>query len=681
MADLEQVKTQIEGLRREINRHNYLYYVQDAPELSDSEYDALMRRLKELEETYPQFLTSESPTQRVGATPSAAFATVHHPRPLLSLGNVFDDGELRAWYGRTVKLIGARPHDFVCEYKMDGLAVALIYENGTLVCGATRGDGSTGEDITQNLRTIRSLPLSVPPGAPKRFEVRGEVFLPKAGFEKLNRERSAQGLPLFANPRNAAAGSVRQLDPRVAASRALDLYIYALGWVEGGEVPATHQETLAYLSNLGFKINPANALALGLDDVAAYYARSAAARHSLPYEVDGVVVKINQTALQEELGEVGREPRWAVAYKFPAIQGRTVLREIRVSIGRTGTLNPYAVLEPVNVGGVTISRAALHNEEDIRRKDIREGDVVFIQRAGDVIPEIVGPTPEAVVRPDRALPFNLLGKLTGDRKDVPGCPSCGAEVVKFAGEVMYYCPNAACPAQGHERLVYFASRSGMDIEGLGEKAAALLLERGLVRDIADIYSLKDRRSDLLEVERMGEKTVDNLLGAIEKSKSQSLPRLINALGIRHVGEETAELLSSHFESLEALMGANLGELEAIYSIGPRIAESIGAFFRNPDNRRIVERLEQAGLNPRTDVRAAEAKTLTGLEFVITGRLESLGREQAEARIRALGGAAKGDVGKKTTYLVVGVEPGSKLARAAKLGIRQISEVELLEMLG
>ena len=679
MTDFEQAKEQVEELRREINLHNYLYYAQDAPEISDAEYDVLMRKLKGLEAAYPQLLTASSPTQRVGAAPSATFDTVRHSRPLLSLGNVFDEGELRAWYERTLKLIGMRGHDFVCEYKMDGLAVAVTYENGVLVRGATRGDGTTGEDITRNLRTIRSLPLTVTPGAPARFEVRGEVFLPKAGFEKLNHERAAQGLPLFANPRNAAAGSLRQLDPRVTASRALDIYIYALGWVEGGEVPATHWETLAYLGSLGFKINPANSLARSLDEVAAYYARSAAVRHSLPYEVDGVVAKLNQVALQEELGEVGREPRWAVAYKFPAIQGRTVLQEIRISIGRTGTLNPYAVLEPINVGGVTISRAALHNEEDICRKDIREGDTVFIQRAGDVIPEIVGPTPEAVVRVGRNPPFDMQRKLTVDGAG-PVCPTCGAEVVKFEGEVMYYCPNASCPAQSHERLVHFASRGCMDIEGLGEKVASMLLERGFIRDIADVYSLKDHRAALLEVERMGEKTVDNLFGAIENSKSRPLHRLLCALGIRHVGEETAELLATHFESLDTLMGASPADLEAIYTIGPRIAESVDAFFRNSDNRHIVERLKQAGLDPKTIRRTTDALPLAGCEFVITGRLEGMSREQAEGRIKALGGAAKGDVSKKTTYLVVGTEPGSKLSKAVKLGIKQIGESELMDIL-
>ncbi len=680
MTDLTQAKTRIEELRREINRHNYLYYAQDAPEISDDEYDALMRELKGLEDEYPQFLAKESPTQRVGTAPLAAFGEVRHPRPLLSLGNVFDENELRAWHERTLKLIGLREHDFVCEYKMDGLAVAITYENGALIRGATRGDGTTGEDITQNLRTIRSLPLSVAPCAPKRFEVRGEVFLPKAGFEKLNRDRAEQGLPLFANPRNAAAGSLRQLDPRITASRALDIYIYALGWAEDGDIPDTHWGSLAYLSELGFKVNSANATAQNLGEVVTYYNRSVAARHDLPYETDGVVIKINQTALQDELGEVGREPRWAVAYKFPAIQGRTILKEIRVSIGRTGTLNPYAVLEPIIVGGVTISRAALHNEDDIRRKDIREGDTVFIQRAGDVIPEIVGPTPEAVKRLGRNKPFDLECKLTSDEDGRPKCPACGAGVAKPEGEVMYYCSNVACSAQSLERLIHFTSRVGMDIEGFGEKVAAMLTARGFVSDIADIFFLSQRRDALLQVERMGEKAVDNLLNAIEKSKAQPLPRLINALGIRHVGEETAELLSAKFGSLDALMMASLEELKAIYSIGPRIAESVCAFFKNSANRNIIEKLKQAGLNPQYNRHSESEKPLAGLEFVITGKLESLSREQAEARIKAMGGAAKSDVTKKTSFLVVGTDSGSKLEKAKKLGIKQINESVLLNIL-
>jgi DNA ligase (NAD+) len=683
MASLRQVQERIEELRREIDRHNYLYYVKDAPVITDAEYDALMRQLKQLETDFPQFLTTESPTQRVGAAPLTAFGTIRHPRPLLSLGNVFDNVELEAWYGRISRVIGNRNSDFACEPKMDGLAVAITYVKGKLTVGATRGDGTTGEDVTQNLRTIRSLPLSVSGDIPERFEVRGEVFLPKSGFQKLNRERAEQGLPLFANPRNAAAGSVRQLDPRVTATRQLDLYIYSLGWSEGRAMPETHLETLDYLSSLGFKINPANRMATDIGEAENYYANLTEHRHNLPYEADGVVIKINQLRLQEELGDIGREPRWAAAYKFPAIQGRTLLKEICVSIGRTGTMNPFAILEPISIGGVTISRAALHNEEDIRRKDIREGDTVFIQRAGDVIPEIIGPTPESISRKKRHSPFNMLLKLMDSSKGCPVCPACGAEVEKPEGEVMYYCPNAACPVQQLERVIHFASRGGMDIQGLGEKVSAMLLDKGLVRDIADIYTLKDRKEGLLAVERMGEKSVDNLLEAIEQSKSQPLPRLINALGIRHVGEETASLLAEKFGSLDRLISAEREELSAVPSVGPRIAESIFHFFRNGANAGIIEKLKRAGLNITTSPATVDTKQLAlqGKEFVITGRLETMSREQAEQRIRLLGGAAKSAITRKTTFLVVGTEPGSKLAQAEKLGTTRITENDLLKMLG
>ena len=683
MPSPEEAKDQIKALRCEIDRHNYLYYVKDSPVITDAEYDILMRRLTKLETEFPQFLTPESPTQRVGAAPIAAFGAVRHPRPLLSLGNVFDNEELEAWYARVSRIIGDREHDFGCEPKMDGLAVAITYIDGKLAVGATRGDGTTGEDVTQNLRTIRSLPLSVSGGIPERFEVRGEVFLPKSGFQKLNRDRAERGLPLFANPRNAAAGSVRQLDPRITAARPLDLYIYSLGWSEGRVMPETHWETLEYLSGLGFKINPANRMAADIGEAEKYYADLTRMRHDLPYEADGVVIKINQLALQKVLGDVGREPRWAAAYKFPAIQGRTLLKEICISIGRTGTMNPFAALEPISIGGVTISRAALHNEEDIRRKDIREGDTVFIQRAGDVIPEIIGPTPESTSRTDRKPPFNILLKLMDSEKGCPVCPACGAEVEKPEAEVMYYCPNAACPVQRLERLIHFASRSGMDIQGLGEKVSAMLLDKGLIGDIADIYTLKERKERLLAIERMGEKTVDNLLEAIEKSKSQPLPRLLNALGIRHVGEETALLLAQSFGSLDRLMSASRDELSAVPSIGPRIAESIFNFFRNSTNVGIVGKLKSAGLDITETKKPGEAgeMPLYGKEFVITGKLETMSREQAEQRIKALGGTAKGDITKKTAFLVVGSEPGSKLGKAEKLGIPRITENELLKMLG
>jgi DNA ligase (NAD+) len=679
VADLEQVKKRIEELRAEINHHNYRYYVLDSPEISDAEYDEMMRELQELEAEYPQFLTPDSPTQRIGAAPVEAFGVVEHPLPLLSLGNAFSDEELVAWYQRTLKLVGGEKFDFVVEHKMDGLAVALTYVDGKLTTGATRGDGLRGEDITQNLKTVRSIPLSVRGDFPPRFEVRGEVFLPKAGFEKLNRERANEGLPLFANPRNAAAGSVRQLDPRITAKRPLDIYIYMLGYAEAKATPPTHWETMQYLKDLGFKINPNNQLLKSIDEVEGYYDKWVERRESLPYEADGIVVKINQLALQERLGDIGREPRWAIAYKFPAVQGNTVLKSIEISVGRTGTLNPYAVLEPVAVGGVTIKQAALHNEDDIRRKDIRVGDTVIIQRAGEVIPQVVGPVVSK--RTGKEKEFSLLGKLPKNDKGRPVCPACKQEsIVKPEGEVMYYCSNAACPAQAQQRIEHFASRGAMDIEGIGEAQSVILYDNGLVKNAAEIYRLKEKRAELMELEHMGEKSVANLLKAIENSKDRPLARLIFALGIRHIGSETAEILAKRFRSIEALSKASRDELMSIEAIGPKIADSILAFFRQEENQKIIQGLKEAGVRMAEAVKA-EKLPLDGMEFVITGRLDACSRQEAEEKIKALGGTAKDNVTKKTNYLVVGADPGgTKLAKAQELGTKQIDEKKLLAIL-
>ncbi|MBA7678805.1 DNA ligase [subsurface metagenome] len=651
----------------------------DSPEISDAEYDELMRDLKQLEEQYPQFLTPDSPTQRVGAAPVEAFGVIEHPRPLLSLGNAFSKDELLAWCTRISKLVAEAQFNFVVEHKVDGLAVALTYVNGQLTAGATRGDGFRGEDITQNLRTIRSIPLSVPRDAPPRFEARGEVFLPKAGFRKLNQERAAEGLPLFANPRNAAAGSVRQLDPRIIAKRPLDIYIYMLGYAEGKATPSTHWETMEYLKSLGFKVNPNNRLLTSIEEVEEYYNSWVEKRKSLQYEADGVVVKVNQFDLQDRLGNIGHEPRWAIAYKFPAIQSTTRLKEIKISVGRTGTLNPYAILEPVSVSGVTIKQAALHNEDDIRRKDIREGDTVIIQRAGEVIPEVVSPVKSK--RSGQEKEFSLLKKLPKNDKGQPVCPECGSVVVKPADEVMYYCPNTACPAQRQQSLEHFVSRGAMDIRGIGESLSATLFEKGLVKDVADLYYLKDKKEQLLSLEKMAEKSVDNMLNAIKKSKARPLARVIFALGIRHVGGETAEVLASKFKSIDELEKALRERLMAIETIGPKIAESIVAFFHQDENRKIIEKLRKAGVWPKREVVKPEALPLTGMEFVITGTLEAFSRQEAEARIKALGGATGSSITQKTTYLVVGADPGgSKLAKARSLGIKQLNEEEFLQLL-
>lgn len=672
------IKAKIDYLRSEINRHNHLYYVKDNPEISDAEFDMLMQKLLKLEQENPQFLTPDSPTQRVGAEPLSSFDTVKHPLPMLSLANAFSESELDEWYARTLRLAGGTAFDFVCELKMDGLAVALTYERSRFVTGATRGDGIYGEDITLNLRTIRSIPLTLPENTLPPFEIRGEVFMTKAGFETLNIARSRQGQPLFANPRNAAAGSVRQLDPRLTAERPLDIYVYMIGWSESAELPDTQWGRLTYLKNMGFKINPNNKHLSTIEDVKEYYRYWAENRNNLPYEVDGVVIKINQIALQEKLGDVGREPRWAVAFKFPPVQATTVLKEIKISVGRTGTMNPYAVLKPVQIGGVTVKQATLHNEDDILRKDIREGDTVIVQRAGDVIPQIVGPV--LTKRPQNTRPFSMEEKLKDPVDGQPICPECGSLISKPAGEVMYYCPDAACPAQTEQKIEHFASREAMDIRGIGENLSAALFRKGLVRDFGDLYYLTSE--DLMRLDNMGEKSSANLLDAIENSKQPPLERLVFGLGIRHVGTETAGLLIKRFKSLDNLMAANADELNQIPGIGPKIAESIISFFANPVNREIIQKLKKADVvPPQIETKSAEETPLAGLEFVITGRLDGFTREEAEARIRALGGSAKSDITRKTNFLVAGEAPGSKLQKARKLGIKEITEDELAVMLG
>ncbi len=679
MTDQVQIQQRIEQLKTDINRHNHRYHVLDNPEISDAEYDRLVRELKHLEEQYPQFLTPDSPTQRVGAAPVEAFGVVEHRFPLLSLGNAFSDEELTAWHTRTSRLLGEEQFDLVCEHKIDGLAVALTYIDGQLTTGATRGDGFRGENITRNLKTIRSIPLSVPGDTPPRFEVRGEVFLPKAGFHRLNQERVREGQPPFANPRNAAAGSVRQLDPGITTRRPLDICIYMLGYAEGKPVPDTHWDQLDYLKSLGFKVNPNNIRLDSIKQVEEYYRRWVDDRESLPYEADGIVVKVNAIERQGRLGNIGHEPRWAIAYKFPAVEETTVLKEIGINVGRTGTLNPYAILEPVAVGGVTIRQAALHNEDDIRRKDIREGDWVTVRRAGEVIPEVVGPIPGK--RTGKEKEFSLLEKVFDREKGRPACPVCGAEVVRPEGEAMYYCTNTACPAQVQHGIELFVSRGAMDIRGIGESLSATLLAEGLIGNVADLYSLRQKREQLVGLEKMGEKSVDNLLAAIEASKDRTLVRLIVALGIRHVGSETAQLLANQFKDLDDLAGASHERLKTIPGIGPKSADSIIAFFQQAENRRVIEKFRAAGV--RLEEKAAESVPLplAGQEFVITGRLETFSRQQAEERVKALGGSVKSNVTRNTTYLVVGEDPGgSKLARARELGTKEITEEEFLVLL-
>ncbi len=755
MNDIAEIRKRIEWLREQINYHNYRYYVLDSPEISDGEFDELMRELRRLEDEHPELITPDSPTQRVGAAPVEAFGVVEHRIPMLSLGNAFSFDELAAWHKRTSGLLMGQRFDFVCEHKMDGLAVSLTYIDGRFTTGATRGDGLRGEDITQNLRTIKSIPLSVPRDAPRRFEVRGEVYLSKAGFERLNEERARTGQPLFANPRNAAAGSVRQLDSRITAQRPLDIYIYyGLGFDEG-DMPPTHRETLQYLKSLGFKVNPHAALAGDIQEIERYYQTWVDRRASLEYETDGIVTKINSFNLQRQLGSVGHEPRWAVAYKFPAVQATTRLLGIGINVGRTGSLNPYAILEPVSVGGVTVKAAALHNEDDIRRKDIRIGDIVIVQRAGEVIPEVVGP---------------VVSRRTGQEKEfsMPShCPVCGAEVIRPEGEAMARCTNTACPAQIYEALKHFVGRPAMDIDGVGERLCSALFHTGLLHDVADLYYLNEQKlretkkevkviisrvqqavvlshnldkaqlpalkrltnetlsnkrevedicakysltpealpplkekidevlprilkavdtsqhllwEHVLTLEKLADKSISNIIRSIRESKHRPLSRVIFALGIRHVGEETAELLANHFGSMDRLASASLEELLAIPTIGPKIAESVVAFFRQGSNLNVIRKLKEANVTMETERPREKELPLRGQEFVITGRLEAFPRQEAEARIKELGGSVGSSLTQKTTFLVVGANPGSKRDKAKALGTALLNEEELLSLL-
>ena len=668
------VRERVERLRAEINRHNHLYFVLDQPDISDADYDALMVELRGLEEQRPELVTLDSPTQRVGAPPAEGFAEVVHPRPMLSLANAFNDDELAAWRRRATNLLDGADFEMVCELKIDGLAVALTYEDGVFVHGATRGDGYRGEDVTRNLRTIRSIPLSVPPEAPRRFEVRGEVYFPRSLFDKLNEERAAQGQPTYANPRNTAAGSLRQLDSRITAQRALDIFVYSVYNLEAAEydpIPDNQWQTLDYLKSLGFKVNPLSALCRTLEEAESYYRRWVEEAQALDYGADGVVVKVNPVRLQESLGNVGREPRWAIAYKFPATQVVTRLLDIGVNVGRTGSLNPYAVLEPVDVAGATVKMATLHNEDYIRRKDLREGDLVVLERAGEVIPQVVRP---------------LVERRTGEESvfSMPEhCHRCSTPVVRPQGQAVTICPNPTCPAKLQELLKHFVSRGAMDIEGMGEKMCQTLIDAGLVKDIADVYSIS--KEDLLNLERMAEKGATNIINAIEASKERSLSRVIFALGIPHVGSEVADILAGHFGSMNRLSDASESELVKISGVSSIIAKGIAGYFQNDGNSHVIEKLQGKLRTPSVpqDEKAyfeTGQLRLAGMQFVVTGKLSSMTRSQAEARIKALGGAVASSVSRKTRYLVAGEEAGSKLDQANKLGIATISEEQFLQMI-
>ena len=666
MAD-SRVEAEASSLRDELNRHNHLYHVLNRPEISDAQYDALFRELREIEGTNPELVTPDSPTQRVGAEPAEGFVQAEHPVPMLSLGNAFNEEELVAWHRRVAGLLETDAFDMVCELKYDGLAVALTYENGVLVRGATRGNGSVGEEVTRNLRTIKSVPLRVMGEAPERFEARGEVLFPRSAFARFNEEREAAGLPTYANPRNTAAGSVRQLDPRETAKRPLDIFVYGLGHTSG-PAPETHWDTLSRLGAMGFKVNPNNRLVHSIEEAVEYYRRWVENAEELDYGCDGVVVKVDRLDYQQHLGVVGREPRWAVAYKFPATQEVTQVRDIRVNVGRTGSMNPYALLEPVNVGGAVVKQATLHNEEYIGSKDIRIGDWVVVERAGEVIPQVV------VVQRERR---------TGDEHTFAmpeACPSCGSLVEKPEDEAMSYCRNLGCPAQLVRLMEHFVSRGAMDIEGLGVMHVVALLEKGLIGDVADLYGLPSKSAEMLEMERMGEKSVANLLAAIEASKDRPLSRLLVALGITHVGGEVAEALARHFGSLDTLLGAAEEELLAVPSVGPKIASSVATHLADEANRRVIEKLREAGVRLKDEAGAEPTgQTLAGKRFVVTGRMERFSRSEIEDKVKELGGSVSGSVSKKTDHLIAGADAGSKLEDAQKLGVETIDEERFLEL--
>ena len=659
-------------LRRELNYHNLRYYQMDDPVVSDGQYDALLRELQEIERDHPELQTVDSPTLRVGGDPSPSFSEVQHARPMLSLGNAFDYSELEAWHRRVSGLLGGASFEMVCELKIDGLAVSLIYENGVLVQGATRGNGTTGEDVTRNLRTIRTIPLSLKGFVPMHLEVRGEVYLPVEEFRRLNEERAERGEALYANPRNTGAGTIRQLDPKVTAARNMRIWVYSLNSTEGLEFLEGHWEALKWLESVGFRINPENRLCHSLEEVRDYYQSWLERRHDLPYEVDGVVVKVSPLALQERLGVVGREPRWAIAYKFPAEQAVTRLLHIGINVGRTGSLNPYAVLEPVVVGGATVQHASLHNEEDIHRKDIRVGDMVTVERAGEVIPQVVGP---------------VLAQRTGEEQEFrmpERCPECDTPVVKNEDDAMHRCPNASCPAQFFELLKHFVSKGAADIDGLGERWCGILIRQEMVRDVADLYHLEKER--LLELDRMGDKLATRIMDNIEASKNRPLPRLLFALGITHVGSEVADLLSQNFLGLEELSRATEEDLTEIEGIGPKIAESIIAWFQEPENRRVIDKLRSSGVRLEQDalpvvaVASSDAAPFAGLTFVVTGTLSAFSRGDAEGRIKVLGGKVTSSVTKKTSYVVVGESPGSKAAKAEQLGTPILDEDDFVRLL-
>jgi len=672
MPALKDVEKKIEALREKIRQHEYLYYVLDDPKISDAEFDKLMQQLKALESEHPALVTPDSPTQRVGGKPREGFVKVPHSSLMLSLDNTYNEEELRDWERRVHELTGRSDVDYVCELKLDGMSLALIYEGGKLVRGVTRGDGSVGEDVTLNIRTVRSIPLSIPKeklkkaGTPADFEVRGELLMPTASFKKINEERERNGLPTFANPRNFTAGTVRQLDPNITAERRMDYFPYIL-LQNGRTYFDRHWKTLTALDAVGFKVNPNRKLVNSIDEVWAFIREWEGKRDSLPYEIDGIVVKVDRIALQDELGFTGKAPRWAIAYKYAARAGITKLENVRWQVGRTGKLTPVAMLAPVLIGGTTVRNATLHNMDEIARLGVKIGDWVQVERGGDVIPKVA----KVIDDDEKNYP---RGK--GDIELPENCPICGTKVVRTEGEVDYRCVNANCPAKLRETILHFASRGIMNIDGMGDALVTQLTDRGLVKNVADIYKLT--KDDLLSLERMGEKSAQNILDEIERSKNLPLERVIYGLGIRMVGERTAQFLAEHFGSMEALENAGIEELQNVNEVGPRIAESIAEFFSIAANRKLIERLREAGLALKGTKKERGTK-LAGKTFVLTGTLPKYTRDEAKKMIEDAGGKVTGSVSKKTDYVVAGADAGSKLDKAKDLGVAVIDEKELEQL--
>jgi DNA ligase (NAD+) len=669
MPAVKDISAKIELLRDKVRHHEYLYYVLDQPEISDQEFDKLMRQLKDLEAENPSLITLDSPTQRVGGKPREGFVKVRHSSPMLSLDNTYNEEELRDWERRVHELTGRSEVDYVCELKLDGMSLALTYEGGRLVRGVTRGDGTTGEDVTLNVRTVRSVPLSIPKdklkkaGIPEDFEVRGELLMPIASFKKMNEEREAKGLSVFANPRNATAGTVRQLESRITAERRLDYFSYML-LVNGRTYLDRHSKTLAALDAAGFKVNQARKLVHSMEEVWEFIQAWEGKRDALPYEIDGIVVKVDRTALQDELGFTGKAPRWAIAYKYAARGGVTQLEGVRWQVGRTGKLTPVAELTPVFIGGTTVRNATLHNLDEIERLGVKIGDWVRVERGGDVIPK--------VVQVDKDHP-----RGTQDIEVPAKCPVCGTKVVRTEGEVDYRCVNANCPAKLMGTILHFASRGVMNIDGMGDALVAQLLDKGLVKNVADIYDLT--KENLLSLERFADKSAQNILNEIENSKKLPLERVIYGLGMRFVGERTAQFLAEHFGSIEALSNAKVEELQNVNEVGPRIAESIAEFFSIPANRKLVERLRDAGLTLKGEKKERGTK-LAGKTFVLTGTLAKYTRDGAKKMIEDAGGKVAGSVSKKTDYVVAGSDAGSKLDKAKELGVAVIDEEEMERLL-